>query len=80
MAIYRGHSLPSLADLKLPVDGYIRVSRVGDRGGESYISPDLQREAIESWARGQRCSRSVHSPGVAQVRGVRPSASVGGTR
>lgn len=30
----------------LPVDGYIRVSRVGDREGESYISPDVQASAI----------------------------------
>jgi DNA invertase Pin-like site-specific DNA recombinase len=29
-----------------PVDAYIRVSRVGDRGGR-FISPDLQRESIE---------------------------------
>jgi hypothetical protein len=50
MTIYRGHSLPTLADLTLPVDGYIRVSRVGDRSGESYISSDVQREAIERWA------------------------------
>lgn len=50
MAIYRGPSLPSLADLVLPVDGYVRVSRVGDRGGESYISPDVQRRALERWA------------------------------
>jgi DNA invertase Pin-like site-specific DNA recombinase len=32
------------------MDGYIRVSRVGAREGESYISPDVQREAIERWA------------------------------
>lgn len=29
----------------LPADSYIRVSRVGDRAGDSYISPDVQREA-----------------------------------
>jgi site-specific DNA recombinase len=50
MAIYRGRSLPSLADLVLPVDGYVRVSRVGDRSGESYISPDVQQRALERWA------------------------------
>jgi site-specific DNA recombinase len=50
MAIYRGRSLPSLADLELPVDGYVRVSRVGDRSGESYISPDVQQRALERWA------------------------------
>lgn len=31
--------------------GYVRVSRVGGRGGESFISPDVQREAIEAKAR-----------------------------
>ena len=50
MTIVRSRSLPSLGDLELPIDGYIRVSRVGDRSGESYISPDLQRRAIEGWA------------------------------
>jgi DNA invertase Pin-like site-specific DNA recombinase len=62
MAIYRGHSLPSLADLRLPVDGYIRVSRVGDRGGESYISPDVQRDAIETWAREREVELLLHEP------------------
>jgi hypothetical protein len=32
-------------------DGYIRVSRVGGRKGESFISPDEQRAAIEAWAK-----------------------------
>jgi hypothetical protein len=32
------------------VDGYIRVSRVGQRGGERFISPTQQRDAIEGWA------------------------------
>lgn len=32
-------------------DGYIRVSRVAGRSGESFISPDEQRAAIEAWAR-----------------------------
>ena len=31
-------------------DGYIRVSRVGKREGESFISPSEQRKAIEAWA------------------------------
>ena len=26
--------------------GYVRVSRVGGRGGDSFLSPDLQREEI----------------------------------
>jgi DNA invertase Pin-like site-specific DNA recombinase len=31
------------------VDGYVRVSRVGKRRGPSFISPTVQREAIEDW-------------------------------
>jgi DNA invertase Pin-like site-specific DNA recombinase len=34
----------------LRLDGYIRVSRVGGRIGESFISPEVQREQIEIWA------------------------------
>lgn len=30
--------------------GYIRVSRVGGREGEGYISPDLQRQAVAAYA------------------------------
>jgi hypothetical protein len=33
------------------LDGYIRVSRVGGRDGEGFISPRDQRAAIEQWAR-----------------------------
>lgn len=32
------------------MDGYIRVSRVGGREGDSFISPDVQRVQIERWA------------------------------
>jgi DNA invertase Pin-like site-specific DNA recombinase len=32
-------------------DGYIRVSRRGGREGESFISPDVQRERIANWAK-----------------------------
>ena len=32
------------------MDGYVRVSRVAGRDGDSYISPTVQREAIERWA------------------------------
>jgi site-specific DNA recombinase len=32
-------------------DGYIRVSRRAGREGESFISPDVQRKKIESWAK-----------------------------
>lgn len=34
----------------LKLDAYIRVSRVGGRSGESFISPQVQRERISSWA------------------------------
>src|SRR6266581_2143554 len=33
------------------MDGYVRVSRVAGRKGESYISPKVQREKITGWAR-----------------------------
>src|SRR6478735_5063185 len=33
------------------LDGYIRVSRVGGREGDSFVSPQLQRERIEAAAR-----------------------------
>lgn len=36
--------------MSLKLDGYIRVSRVGGRQGEGYISPSVQREAIERYA------------------------------
>ncbi len=38
------------------LDAYIRVSRVGGRAGERFISPAVQREQIEAWirARGAR--------------------------
>jgi DNA invertase Pin-like site-specific DNA recombinase len=35
----------------LLLDGYIRVSQVAGREGESFISPGVQREQIEGWAR-----------------------------
>ncbi|HMH46895.1 MAG TPA: recombinase family protein, partial [Solirubrobacteraceae bacterium] len=31
-------------------DGYVRVSRVGEREGETFISPDEEREKIEAFA------------------------------
>lgn len=34
-----------------PLDGYVRVSRVGGRKGEGFISPDVQEQAILDWAR-----------------------------
>jgi site-specific DNA recombinase len=35
----------------MKLDGYVRVSRIGGRQGEGYISPDVQREAIDAYAR-----------------------------
>jgi len=35
-------------------DGYVRVSKVAGRSGESFISPDEQRSAIEAWARSSK--------------------------
>jgi DNA invertase Pin-like site-specific DNA recombinase len=32
------------------MDGYVRVSRVAGREGESFISPDVQRQKIAGWA------------------------------
>jgi site-specific DNA recombinase len=41
--------------MALPLDGYVRVSRVGKRdqvkGGEGFISPDVQEAAIRAWAK-----------------------------
>src|SRR3954449_6811226 len=62
MTIVRSRSLPSLGDLELPIDGYIRVSRVGDRSGESYISPEIQRRALETWAAERGVELVLHEP------------------
>jgi DNA invertase Pin-like site-specific DNA recombinase len=40
----------ALGGEQLWVDGYVRVSKVGRRRGERFISPTVQRELIESWA------------------------------
>ena len=32
------------------MDGYVRVSRRMGREGPGYISPEVQREAIQRWA------------------------------
>jgi DNA invertase Pin-like site-specific DNA recombinase len=41
----------------LPLSGYVRVSKVGDRSGEGFISPDVQEHAIREWA--QRAGRAL---------------------
>ncbi len=45
-----------------PIDGYIRVSRVGDRSGASYISPSIQRQALERWAAARGVELVLHEP------------------
>jgi site-specific DNA recombinase len=39
--------MPKAARQRL--DGYVRISRVGGREGESFISPKVQRDKIEAW-------------------------------
>lgn len=41
----------SLATPKLRVLGYTRVSQVKGRSGDTFISPERQRELVEDWAR-----------------------------
>ena len=36
--------------MALPLDGYVRVSRVGERSGESFTAPGVQEQAIRDWA------------------------------
>lgn len=38
------------------VDGYVRVSRVAGREGDAFISPEVQREQIEAWAKLRRAT------------------------
>ncbi|MGI8462186.1 MAG: recombinase family protein [Solirubrobacterales bacterium] len=37
--------------MSLPLSGYVRVSKVGDREGEGFISPDVQERAIREWGK-----------------------------
>ena len=57
----------------LPFDGYIRVSRVNGREGDSYQSPERQRETIErlAAAKGLRLGEVVTE--AAAVRTARPT-------
>jgi DNA invertase Pin-like site-specific DNA recombinase len=41
---------PPAPSVPRTADGYIRVSRVAGRAGESFISPDIQRKKIQAWA------------------------------
>lgn len=58
----------------LSVDGYVRVSQVGRRGGQQFISPQVQREAIEGWAamRGARVLEVFEELDESGGRGDRP--------
>lgn len=46
----------------LKLDAYIRVSKVAGREGESFISPTIQRERIESWAQAHGSALTWHEP------------------
>src|SRR3954447_6499998 len=37
----------------MKLDGYIRVSRVGGRSGDGFISPGEQKERVRAWAKSQ---------------------------
>jgi site-specific DNA recombinase len=37
----------------MKLDGYIRVSRVGGRTGDAFISPGEQKERVKAWAKSQ---------------------------
>lgn len=54
--------LKSQPEINGPIDGYIRVSRVGDRSGASYISPSIQRQALERWAEARSVELTLHDP------------------
>lgn len=60
MGARRDH-FPDL-DGRRPIAGYARVSRVGGRSGESYISPTVQREALERWAEGHGTDLAMYPP------------------
>jgi DNA invertase Pin-like site-specific DNA recombinase len=46
----------------LSLDAYIRVSKVAGRAGESFQSPEQQRERIESWAQAHGHTLTWHEP------------------
>jgi site-specific DNA recombinase len=46
----------------LKLDAYVRVSKVAGREGESFISPTVQRERIESWAQLHGAELTWHEP------------------
>lgn len=46
----------------LKLDAYVRVSKVAGRSGQSFISPEVQREQIERWAQAHGHMLSWHEP------------------
>lgn len=46
----------------LALDGYVRVSKVGGRAGDGFISPDVQAEAITAWAESRGHKITLHEP------------------
>jgi DNA invertase Pin-like site-specific DNA recombinase len=54
------------------MDGYIRVSRTAGRGGETFISPKVQRETIErlAKAKGAKLGEIVEEPDVSGARRI----------
>lgn len=46
----------------LRLDAYVRVSQVRGRSGPSFISPDVQREQIERWAKAHGHTLTWHQP------------------
>jgi len=47
---------------EIRLDAYIRVSKVGGRSGESFISPEVQRAQIERWAHAHEHTLTWHEP------------------
>jgi site-specific DNA recombinase len=56
--LYCGHMNPH----EIRLDAYIRVSKVGGRSGESFISPEVQRAQIERWAQAHEYTLTWHEP------------------
>jgi site-specific DNA recombinase len=46
----------------LHLDAYVRVSKVGGRAGESFISPDVQADEIKRWAEANGAHVTWHEP------------------
>jgi DNA invertase Pin-like site-specific DNA recombinase len=51
-----------MSDKDLKLDAYVRVSKVAGRSGSSFISPEVQREQIERWARAHGHTLTWHEP------------------